>query len=51
MQWAAVFEKLLDPYDVKARLFPGLLVLLPAIAFLALLYGATNPVLATLTRV
>ncbi len=51
MQWAAVFEKLLDPYDVKARLFPGLLVLLPAIAFLALLYGASNPVLATLTSI
>lgn len=51
MQWGVIFEKLLDPYDVKARLFPGLLVLLPAIAFLALLYGPTNPALATLVSV
>ena len=51
MNWGAVFAKLVDPYDIKARLFPGLLVLLPAIAFLALLYGHSNPVLATLASV
>ena len=41
--WSALFEKLLDPYDVKARLFPGLLVLVPAIAFLVLLHGRQSP--------
>lgn len=51
MQWGAVFTKLLDPYDIKARLFPGLLVILPAIAFLALLYGPKNPILVILVSV
>lgn len=30
MNWIAISDKLLDPYEVRARLFPGLLVLLPA---------------------
>lgn len=49
--WAASFDKLLDPYEVKARLFPGLLVLLPPILFLALLYGPKNPVVVGLSAV
>jgi hypothetical protein len=51
MQWATVFGKLLDPYDLKARLFPGLLVLLPAIVFLVLVYGPKNPLLVALSSV
>lgn len=51
MQWATVFSKLLDPYDLKARLFPGLLVLLPAIVFLVLVYGPQNPLLVALSSV
>lgn len=51
MIWATVFNKMLDPYEVKARLFPGLLVLLPAILFFALLYGTTSPVVVGLSAV
>ena len=51
MNWAALIGKLLDPYDVKARLFPGLLVLLPAILFLALLYGTRSPIVVGLGTV
>lgn len=48
MNWTAISNKLLDPYEVKARLFPGLLVLLPAILFFALLYGRKSPEVAGL---
>lgn len=51
VNWSALFEKMLDPYDVKARLFPGLLVLVPAIAFLVLLYGPKNPAVVGLAAV
>ncbi|MEO8154458.1 MAG: hypothetical protein ABI605_15415 [Rhizobacter sp.] len=51
VNWSALFEKLLDPYDVKARLFPGLLVLVPAIAFLVLLYGPQSPAIIGLAAV
>lgn len=51
MQWATVFAKLLDPYDLKARLFPGLLVLLPAIVFLVLVYGPKHPLLVPLSSI
>lgn len=51
MQWATVFAKLLDPYDLKARLFPGLLVLLPAIVYLVLLYGSRHPLVVALSTV
>lgn len=51
MQWATVFAKLLDPYDLKARLFPGLLVLLPAIVFLVLVYGSKHPLVVALSSV
>jgi hypothetical protein len=51
MDWATTFAKLLDPYDLRARLFPGLLLLLPAIAFLVLIYGRKNPALVALSSV
>lgn len=51
MNWTAIFEKLLDPYDVKARLFPGLLVLLPVITYFSLLHGPQNPAVVGLVAV
>ena len=48
MNWTALFAKAFDAYDMKARLFPGLLVLLPAIVYLGLTYGAKHPALAAL---
>lgn len=51
MNWTAIFDKLLDPYDVRARLFPGLLVLLPAILHLALLHGSKSPMVVGLSSV
>lgn len=51
MNWALVFEKTLDPYELRARLFPGLLVLLPAILYLALLYGTRSPIVVGLGSV
>ncbi len=51
MNWIAISDKLLDPYDVRARLFPGLLVLLPAILYLALLHGAKSPLVVGLSSV
>jgi hypothetical protein len=44
-------HKILDPYDLTARVLPGLLVLLPAILFVALLYGAKNPIAVALASV
>jgi hypothetical protein len=44
-------NKLLDPYDLKARYLPGLLMLLPAILCIAILYGAKNPMVVTLCSV
>ena len=51
MNWTVNFDKMLDPYDVKARLFPGLLVLLPALLFLGLLYGTKSPLVVGLSAV
>ncbi len=51
MNWPAAFEKAFDPYELKARLFPGLLVLLPAILFSALVLGTKNPVVVGLGAV
>ncbi|MEJ5896856.1 hypothetical protein WIT60_08345 [Aquabacterium sp. G14] len=45
------FSKILDAYDLTARLLPGLLVLLPAILSIALLYGAKNLIAVTLASV
>lgn len=44
-------DKLLDPYDLTARLLPGLLVLLPAILCIAVLYGAKSPIVVALSSV
>jgi hypothetical protein len=51
MNWTAISDKLLDPYDVRARLFPGLLILLPAILYLALLHGTKSPLVVGLSSV
>ncbi|KQZ35116.1 hypothetical protein [Duganella sp. Root1480D1] len=51
INWTAIFDKLLDPYEVKARLFPGLLVLLPAILYFVLLHGSKSPVVVSLGTV
>lgn len=44
-------SKILDPYDLTARLLPGLLVLLPAILCIAVLYGAKSPMAVALGSV
>lgn len=44
-------DKILDPYDLTARLLPGLLVLLPAILCIAVLYGAKSPIAVALGSV
>ena len=44
-------DKILDPYDLTARLLPGLLVLLPAILCIAVLYGAKSPLAVALGSV
>lgn len=51
MNWTAISDKLLDPYDVRARLLPGLLVLFPAILYLTLLLGTKSPVVVGLSSV
>lgn len=44
-------DKILDPYDLTARLLPGLLVLLPAILCIAVLFGAKSPIAVALGSV
>ena len=44
-------DKVLDPYDLTARLLPGLLVLSPAILCIAVLYGARSPIAVALASV
>lgn len=51
MAWGTDISKWLDPYDVKARLLPGLLILLPAIIYFGLVWGPKNPVLVTLSSI
>jgi hypothetical protein len=51
MNWPAIFSKLLDPYDMKARIFPGLLLLVPVIVFMALVLGPKNPLIVTLSSI
>lgn len=43
---ASIFALVKDPYDRKARLTPGLLVVLPLLVPLVCVYGTRNPVLA-----
>jgi hypothetical protein len=51
MNWPTLLDKMLDPYELRARLFPGLLVLLPAILYLALLFGTKSPTVVGLSTV
>ena len=51
LDWSRLAEKLLDPYELKARLFPGLLLMLPAILVVVDIYGPKNPFLAALTAI
>jgi hypothetical protein len=51
MNWAHLFDKILDQYELRARLFPGLLVLLPVITYFALLYGPKSPIVVGLGSV
>jgi len=44
----SIFALVKDPYDRRARLTPGLLVVLPILVPLVCVYGARNPVLAGL---
>lgn len=51
MNWSAIFSKLFDPYDMKARILPGLLLLIPVVVFIALILGPKNPLIVTLSSV
>ncbi|CPH57176.1 Uncharacterised protein [Burkholderia pseudomallei] len=51
MAWAQIAEKLLDPYSTRARLAPGLLLLLPVILFLVCTLGPKSPLLTALSSV
>lgn len=51
MAWAQIAEKLLDSYSTKARLAPGLLLLLPVILFLVCTLGPKSPLLTALSSV
>jgi len=51
MQWEVAAAKLLDPYELKTRLLPGLLVLFPAIVYFGLIWGPKNPLLVTLMSI
>ena len=41
-------NSLRDPYETKARVFPGLLVALPLLVPILLIFGPKNPVLTAL---
>ncbi len=45
MNWSAFLGGLVDPYELKARIFPGLLVVLPLLVPLICVFGARNPTL------
>lgn len=51
MAWPQIADKLLDPYSTKARLAPGLLLLLPVILFLVCTLGPKSPLLTALSSV
>lgn len=48
MTWTELLRNLKDPYEQKARLFPGLLVTLPLLVPLLLIYGPKNPYLTAI---
>lgn len=45
MTWTELLKNFKDPYEQKARLFPGLLVTLPILVPLLLIFGPKNPYL------
>lgn len=51
MTWSQISEKFLDPYNTKARLTPGLLLLLPVIFLLVCTLGPKNPLLTALSSI
>jgi hypothetical protein len=51
MTWSAIAEKAFDPYDLRARLFPALLVLAPGIVYVGTAYGAQHPTMALLVSI
>lgn len=51
MTWQQISEKLLDPYSTRARLAPGLLLLLPVILFLVCTLGPKSPLLTAISSV
>lgn len=46
-----LFSRVLDPYELRARLQPGLLVLFPLIAYFVCIMGPKHPLLTTLASV
>jgi hypothetical protein len=48
MSWDALLNHLKDPYEKKARVFPGLLVVLPLLVPLLWIFGPKSPGLTTL---
>lgn len=44
-----MIKSLFDPYDFRARVIPGLLVLLPVVVWLAYTLGETHPFLTAIT--
>jgi hypothetical protein len=48
MTWTELLKNFKDPYEQKARLFPGLLVALPLLAPLLLIFGPKNPYLTAI---
>lgn len=48
MNISAILSQLKDPYEKKARVFPGLLVVLPLLVPLLWIFGPKSPVLTTL---
>jgi len=48
MTWTELLKNLRDPYEQKARLFPGLLVTLPLLVPLLLIFGPKNPYLTAI---
>lgn len=48
MSISTLLNQLKDPYEQKARVFPGLLVVLPLLVPLLWIFGPKNPILTTL---
>lgn len=48
MTWTELLKTFRDPYEQKARLFPGLLVALPLLVPLLLIFGPKNPYLTAI---